>query len=299
MNSNEQKLVKRTFIIGDEWLYFKIYTGVKTSDFIITNIIFPYAQSLVEKSIINKWFFLRYADPKPHLRLRLNFSDSVNLHQIIKEFNFRIKPLVEQDYIWKIQIDTYSREIERYGVNSIEISEKMFFNDSVMISGLIRQLKDDNLRWLFSLKAVDSFLTSFHFSNIQKRDFLEKLKSNFAKEFNISKFQNKQIDKKYRLNRDKIENIMYENHMDSREFQFFFSLIRIRDKKNEILIENILSLKKDKNLKVDFNSFISSHIHMIMNRLFRSKNRLNEMVCYDFLFRFYKSDVARKRLKIN
>ena len=40
---------------------------------------------------------------------------------------------------------------------------------------------------------------------------------------------------------------------------------------------------------------ISSYLHMEMNRLFTSNNRLNEMVVYNYLTRYYKSEIAKAK----
>ena len=40
---------------------------------------------------------------------------------------------------------------------------------------------------------------------------------------------------------------------------------------------------------------LSSYIHMMMNRLFRSKNRMHELLIYDFLSRYYKSEMAKQK----
>jgi thiopeptide-type bacteriocin biosynthesis protein len=43
-----------------------------------------------------------------------------------------LNSLLEQNSVWKIQTDTYQREIERYG-KTIEDSETLFWHDSEMI----------------------------------------------------------------------------------------------------------------------------------------------------------------------
>ena len=45
---------KRKFVIGDEWLFYKIYTGPKTSDKIISEILYP----TIQKLLINKFYCL-------------------------------------------------------------------------------------------------------------------------------------------------------------------------------------------------------------------------------------------------
>lgn len=52
---------------------------------------------------------------------------------------------------------------------------------------------------------------------------------------------------------------------------------------NDVVNELINSA--DKRL---LNDYLGSYAHMLMNRLFRSKNRVHEMVVYDLLYRHYK-----------
>ena len=47
-------------------------------------------------------------------------------------------------------------------------------------------------------------------------------------------------------------------------------------------------------LQINMNSFLSSHIHMMINRQFTSRQRQYELVIYDHLFRFYKTQMFQK-----
>lgn len=42
-------------------------------------------------------------------------------------------------------------------------------------------------------------------------------------------------------------------------------------------------------------SLLSSYTHMSLNRLFISKNRIYELVLYDFLRRYYTSEIAKRK----
>ncbi|MCL2738918.1 MAG: hypothetical protein FWE30_05675 [Bacteroidales bacterium] len=44
-----------------------------------------------------------------------------------------------------------------------------------------------------------------------------------------------------------------------------------------------------------FNALLSSYTHTMMNRWFRSKQRMHEAVVYDFLLEYYKSKKAREK----
>ncbi|OQY05888.1 MAG: hypothetical protein B6I20_00340 [Bacteroidetes bacterium 4572_117] len=73
----------RTIVLGNEWVYFKIYTGYKTADLVLTDAINPLAKELLEEEIIDKWFFIRYSDPDFNLRLRYRLTDLSQLGKLI------------------------------------------------------------------------------------------------------------------------------------------------------------------------------------------------------------------------
>jgi thiopeptide-type bacteriocin biosynthesis protein len=68
-------MIKRRFVPGSEWLYLKIYTGIKTSDTILEEAVHPLTEYFLENNYISEWFFIRYNDPKPHIRFRLKLNN--------------------------------------------------------------------------------------------------------------------------------------------------------------------------------------------------------------------------------
>lgn len=293
-----ETVTQRSFILGDSWLYYKIYTGPKTADLILSEIILPVAEDLIKRKIIDKWFFIRYADPKHHLRVRFSYNNPENVGDIINTLYPRLKQYVDQDLIWKLQIDTYQREIERYGSNTMDLAETLFYHDSVLITKFIEMIEGDEgeeLRWLFSLRAIDAFLDGFEYSLEDKRDLMQNMSTNFRSEFDSSKFLGKQLNDKYRAEKEKIKEFMIFTAADNPDYEPILDILEVCNKKSKSTIEAILKHKKNDTLEVSFNYLMSSYIHMHMNRLFKSKNRMHEMVCYDFLCREYKTMVARMK----
>ncbi len=274
-------------IVGGEWVYYKLYMGTKSADEILVEKIKPFADKLLSETIIDQWFFIRYNDPKYHLRIRFRCVQNSLLNDIISQMHGILMPLIEESIIWKVQLDTYKKEVERYGTKTMEISEKLFFYDSVMMVDYLRNFKDEHLRWLFGLKAIDDFLNLFHYKLSDKKNFMEILSSSFKNEFGKSKILNTGLSDKFRINRQDIMDIIEGNNKNN-IYQLF------DEKNNNILYlrDEIITLLNIENPEVNINNFLSSHIHMMMNRLFKSKNRAHEMVCYDFLFRYYKSKYA-------
>jgi len=288
---------QRTFIIGDEWLYLKIYTGYKTADVLLTETIYPLAQNFLKENLIDHWFFIRYSDPQFHVRVRFHISKKENIAPIILHFNNAIQEYVNQNLVWKIQIDTYQREIERYGVECIELSEKLFNLSSEMICKTIALdfvKQDENLRWLLGLKMIDVLLSDFGLSLSEKSDLLNTLQDNFGKEFGINTDYRRQFGQKYRTEKNRIEKVLDKNSEQNDEYVHLFKPIFENSEASKIVIKeiknNITEIKSP-----SLNDLLSSYIHMMLNRLFRTQQRTHELVLYDYLFRYYNSLQARQK----
>ncbi|MET0943959.1 MAG: thiopeptide-type bacteriocin biosynthesis protein [Flavobacterium sp.] len=293
------KKIQRSFIVGDNWVYFKIYTGTKTADSILVEIINPLTAILIEQKIIDKWFFIRYGDPKNHLRVRLHCIDRSDINKVMSLMMPHFDHLIKEDLIWKLQTDTYQRELERYGENTMELSEEMFFHDSSLIINALELIggEDDELRWLFALRSIDNLLNNFKFSTEKKLMIFEHLKNGFAMEFGVKKDVNKQIDFKYRNHRNQIEEILSANKESSSVFFHLIDILDVFNNSIKPIAEQILEFNNKDLLMVELNSLLISYIHMSMVRLFKSKNRLHELVIYDFLYRYYKSCKARNTVE--
>jgi thiopeptide-type bacteriocin biosynthesis protein len=285
----------RTFIPGSEWVYFKLYTGTKTADAILKNELFSYVNEMLNNNIIDKWFFIRYNDPDFHVRLRLHQKETMNFSFVFNSFFDFFSPAVSTGIVWDIQCGTYQREMERYGANTISMVENFFFIDSEFIIKLLHQLREDNPeqhRWKLAIILIDSFLSAFSFDTRQKQELLSMMTENYKKEFGFTQINaKKQLDNKYRTNRREIEqSMMWET--DAGEVM---NVIKARRETIFAISEKMLFLEKHNELQVTLNSLLTSMIHMTMNRWFRTKNRLHELVIYDFMFRYYTSEIAKKK----
>jgi len=287
--------LQRSFHPGEEWVYYKIYTGPKTADLLLTELVNPIAESLISDNIIDKWFYIRYQDPKFHLRVRFKTSDLTNVGKIMIRFTSKAHSYIKEGLIWKLQLDTYDREVERYGLKTMEVSETLFFHDSTMITNLLNLIDDsdegEKLRWLFSLKAIDTFLDDFSLSEDHKLYIIEQMKISFCSEFNMNKHLKKQLDKKFIAYRTDIDDFMTTTINNAGELLPIYHLLDTKSKSSKLLAKDIIS-SADKN---NLDHFFTSHIHMIMNRIFRSNNRLFEMVIYYFLFKNYKAAIGKKK----
>ena len=80
------------------------------------------------------WFFIRYADPTWHLRLRFR-GDPVRLHgEVLPLLQEAVAPLLESGRVRRLALDTYERELERYGGPiGMPLCEALFQADSAAV----------------------------------------------------------------------------------------------------------------------------------------------------------------------
>jgi thiopeptide-type bacteriocin biosynthesis protein len=289
--------VSRKFCLGSEWLYLKIYTGFKTADLLLKEIIMPLTQQLKQKEIIAHWFFIRYSDPDFHLRVRLYLNDTQNTGMIITQFHKLLQPCIQNDLVWKIQYDTYNREIERYGINTMEISEKIFCFDSEAIGQILAQLsptEDETQRWLISLRLIDALFHDFYYSLEEKRILMRHLRENFGKEFNITDDFRRQFGRQYRTHRMAIEQILTMQYNPEQPDTILLWPVVQKSEFIKPLVATIVQYQTENLLQVPLNDLLCSYIHLMLNRLFRTQQRKHELVIYDYLFRYYDSLIKRQ-----
>ncbi|WP_299618590.1 thiopeptide-type bacteriocin biosynthesis protein [uncultured Tenacibaculum sp.] len=275
--------MKRNFILGDEWIYYKIYCGKRTADTVLTNIIKPLSEKLLKENLINQWFFIRYTDPKPHLRVRFHILDTDKVGNVIKIVKNHTEKHVNDGTICSIQTDMYSRELERYGYSIIEESEHLFYIDSETCLDALSLIDDDILLFLFSLRSIDTTLNAFYFDIDQKIKFTAYNRDLFKKEFNANKALSKQLNIKYQTLRNPILSFFTKPHKE------FTPLVELLNKKSEEIKQKVRIINDNvKNQNLSIEDLLASHIHMTVNRIFRDKQRLHELVCYSCLYKFYQ-----------
>lgn len=195
MKSN---MINAMFTPGDEWFFVKIYTGYITADEILLKVISPLSKFMLKEKCIDKWFFIRYEDEGHHLRVRFRLLNNNNISLLLERLNLKVNYYISSGLIWKIQIDTYKRELKRYGFDLINLSEEYFFINSQQIVEILKISKKFSIdRWKFAFPIVDSILEDFRFSLEGKYQMLKELNDSYLTEFDINKDSYKQFGSKH------------------------------------------------------------------------------------------------------
>ena len=288
-------MIERVLIPSSNWIYFKIYTGTKSADKILREIVKPYVNALVEDNAINEYFFLRYSDPNFHIRLRLSLKDENSFNSVFQNFNKYFSERIENGLIWNIQLDTYKREIERYGSATMESCECYFAVDSQYTIELLDIIdtytNSEELRWLSGLGLLDDMLDLFCPTLEDKKERIKRISNGFCKEHGIetAKFF-KPLKTKYRENKKIIEEFLEHEYKNEEVLDV---LKRRKESLKSITDEIIDGAPINTNISAEY--ILTSLIHMTMNRLFRANNRLCETVEYFLLTEYYTSVIARSK----
>ena len=285
-------LKEQASLPGEKWKYLKIYTGEASADKLISKSIAPLAHDLMINGLIDSWFFIRYADPEPHLRIRFKLKanfDTANLNICLYK---PLRILFKQGLIKNIVEDSYIPEISRYGGTKIlPICEELFYLNSVIVTDVINNTLShpdkDELRWKMCLNLAWKLALSISDSLEQMEMFYKKVAASYDQEFGSSPSSKKRLSDNYRKSMQDVSTCLTPGYYTSDN-----------DLINTIIIpqynHTINKLKKIC-LAQDINTFeiIQSVIHMDCNRIFVINPRANEWIIYHYLARYSRTAIAR------
>ncbi|MCR8966190.1 lantibiotic dehydratase [Brevibacillus halotolerans] len=164
---------------GSDWLFIKLYGGqYRQNDFIVDEIR-AFADSMVQKGAAEEWFFMRYLDPDHHIRLRFHGNPEKLLQEILPELYRWIQECQRKGFIQRMVIDTYDREIERYGGPTIMAdAERVFSRDSqttVKLLELLRYKQTNLPDYVLATISIIDIMTRFGLSFEQQFEWMEQV----------------------------------------------------------------------------------------------------------------------------
>lgn len=292
-------LARRSFPPASEWMTAKIYAGVATGDRLLREELGPFVREALEQGTADRWFFLRYADPRPHLRLRLH-GDPARLNaELLPALasTLRASPLAE--LVWRVQLDTYEREVERYGgPDAIEIVEEAFQADSDAVLELLGLLEEGDAggeeRWRIALRGADALLDDLGLDLPGRRRVVEEIRRELGAEVGADAAFGRSLGARYRSLSKDLEQVLEPDDEETSPLASGFEALRARSRRLVPLALRLRGLESEGHLCRSLSSIAASLVHMHLNRLLRSAQRRQELVVCDFLSQVYASRQARK-----
>ncbi len=177
-------LVERKCFPGEEWIYLKLYAAFSQHEELLAGPLRNIVSSLQEHALLDRWFFIRYADPEPHLRLRFHAKDTTSIQSILALVLPWSVQLARNSQIQRFSLDTYEREVERYGgPEAIDLLEQVFTVDSVLVSDIIafqhtHRLTLDPLT--IAVFTLDHFFTAWGCTFQQRLEWTQQASEKYA-----------------------------------------------------------------------------------------------------------------------
>ena len=299
--------VRRTFAPGSEWLYAKLYTGTATADRVLRDVLAPLVREASAASWIDGWFFIRYGDPEWHLRVRFHGDPGTLTGRVLPALHAGVTTLLDDGRLWKMQLDTYEREVERYGGPlGIGLFERLFQADSEAVLEILDMLEGDegaDVRWRLAFYGVDALLNDLGLDAETKLSVLGRMRHGFAQEFTgpadgdgkNAKALQVQLDQKFRAERPKLDPLLDAGGDPENAFAPALDVLGRRSRACAPILDELRRLEAEGKLQGKLAGMAVSLAHMHVNRFIRSAARAHEMVLYDFLFQTHRSRAARAR----
>lgn len=297
LQHSAQTLTRR-FLPGSEWLYAKLYTSPELTDEALLHEIGPVTRDLLDRGAASGWFFLRYADPDWHLRWRLH-GDAGELQKVVlPAVQAAAARLLDRGVIWRFQLDTYEREVERYGgPQGMRLSEQLFQADSEAALDILAALEPDDAgldeRWLLTLRGMGDFLEDCGLDLIARRDWVQRVLTRYAKLVGPGGTYHIWANERYRAARGQIERLFDSRQEPLAALAPGLTALRRRSQHLAPVVAELTALQHRGQLDVPLATLARSYLHMHCFRLLRSAHGEHEPILLHFLSRIYQSQVAR------
>lgn len=147
---------------GSEWLFVKLYAGAALHEELIAGPIRDFVTTAPLSSNVASWFFVRYADPEPHVRFRLRSTGALPMKDLLEATCLWASDLMKSELCSKFAFDSYDREFERYGgPGGMALAEEVFCADSRTVAELLLLIRSTAFplaRTVLATMSVDGLL---------------------------------------------------------------------------------------------------------------------------------------------
>lgn len=254
----------------DNWIYFKLYINKNKCVQTITELS-SLITKLFAKNYISNAFYIQYFDNnyQYHLRFRIQVTEN-NYYKAFETVIDWIKDYSKNTFFKKYSIDTYEREIERYGGNeAIENAENVFTADTLYTANLLSYNYDEEYdeTYLGFYSVYRLFADFFHNNNEDISNFLDEV------------INRNEYKKDYRQVKKYFCNEMHSPRLFNK-YPLLNELINTRSNTVTEYKENILQLERDGKLSNSSRNIILSIVHMFCNRFKANNNWEHKIICF-------------------
>lgn len=276
--NNSNKPIQRVIVPGKDWLYFEIYCHQERADVLLAGTLAEFIKRYSSK--FKTWFFIRYNDPAPHLRLRLQLSDASDGYLYISQLMEMLSEDLSDGIISDIQLKTYQRETERYGLKQIELTEGHFKVDSEYALTWIKSDATPSDKYAGCVALMKAILSKLEPDPKARQLFIREIQRFFEKEHHMESAEFKKVNREWSLFAAEYPGSRLDHMARQLPVDLLGSFL------------DTLAESSDENRK----SLFCSLFHMHINRLFASSQRAHETIIYSFLYKQLQSEKQNLRV---
>ncbi|HEY2291107.1 MAG TPA: thiopeptide-type bacteriocin biosynthesis protein, partial [Thermoanaerobaculia bacterium] len=270
---------------GADWLYLKLYGSGALLERLLTRSLGPWVRALRQEQRISRWFFVRYADPGTHLRLRLQCRPG-ELAPVLAELRGLAEEGMAEASLDRVEIDTYERESERYGGRAaIALAERVFEADSEAVLDLL-EAHDGRVPWWLCLAGADALLADFGLDLGERWRLARSLRDAYRREFAHDRDFPHRAGARFRRVRAELSALMGEGGTPEP--------LAARSRALAPAAAELRALAAGGQLSRPLPEIVASFVHMHLDRMLRGELRAQEAVLYDWLFRLYDARWAQR-----
>src|SRR5262245_26030335 len=288
---------RAAFEPGSEWLYLKLYAGPATADQLLRDVVAPVVASSFAEANCDRWFFIRYGDPEHHLRVRFHGTPERLLGRVLPSFRDRARETLRSGEAWKLVVDTYQPETDRYGGPlGLDLCEQAFHADSdaaLAITGLLEGDEGLDVRWRVAARGIQAALDDLGFDVEQKLAFLRTTAEGQARAFGLDGSARHLVQDKYRSVRRSLDAALGTSTPANPAEVDAVRCITERSARWRPLLARLAELERVNELTRPLDSLLQSLLHMHVNRVLRGAQRPQEALIYQFVRNHWESQQAR------
>lgn len=160
----------RLVLPGEDWLYAKLYGPATLRE---------QALRLLHTALAeHEWFFVRYADPLPQLRIRVR--DNAARSTVLPTVLAALRATVVQGLAGRYTLEGYERELDRYGgAAGLAVAERIFCADT---RALLARPSTEPASDLGAAGGIEEFLAGLGIDVATRRAVYGRLVRGYAKE---------------------------------------------------------------------------------------------------------------------
>jgi thiopeptide-type bacteriocin biosynthesis protein len=296
--------VARRFPPGSEWLYARLYGGPATADRVLRDLVAPLVAEARAAGAVDRWFFVRFRDPELHLRVRLHGPPGRGSGSLWGEVLPRLHqaagPWLADQRLWRLDLGTYEREVERYGgEDGIELAEQIFAADSDTALSLVARLAGDaglDVRWRATLCGMDRLLRDLGLDLAARQQVVSVVRAGLGRILGVDAELERALGAKYRQERAAIEDLVAPALPDEHPLAGLDEIFGQRSARVAPVAAALRRAEAEGRLSVPVATLAGELVHMHANRMLRGVALRQELVLYDLLTRLYQARRARGRL---